>query len=319
MATADEDKKAQTLELTKFIYDQIVRGHKISDAVRATGAAAFPSYVPGTLKAAEESGRLDDALDFLANIESKERKLKKRIRQALSYPLIIAVVTGVIFFVLAWFLQGLTEVFRGIGATIPVYLQFLINISKLVFSPWLYFVLGLIILSCYQAFKRPSFRTKVRRASQKIGLPIFSRIMVLSANIHFCRLLAMQLETGCPLLPALSRALKGTDDSKLISQADSKSRGTIVWKIVNGIELHQALEKSGYFSAHLVSMLRVAEESGSIPRTLLAVADFLQSELDYRFEQFTALVQPIFIITLGSVVTLIAVGTFVPLLEVMNI
>lgn len=317
ISTADREQKPESSKLLAFLCQEISSGKKISEAVHGSGQA-FPRYVSGVLKAAEESGKLDDALAFLAHTEEKEMKLKGQLKEALSYPLGVAVVTSVIFLVLAWFLRGLTEVFEGIGASIPVYLQFLINLANFTFTPWPFLVLGLGGFAFYKLFQSAKFRRKLRDRSKDLGLPIFSRVMVLSANIHFCRLLSMQLEAGCSLLPALTRALQGSDDRTLTKQADAKKKGTIVWKVINGIELHKALDQSGYFTNHLVSMLRIAEESGSVPKTLLAVANFLQSELDYRFEQFTTLVQPVFMVVLGGIVGLIAVGTFVPLLEVMN-
>lgn len=311
-------KKPGNRQLIEFLHEKICAGVTISEAVRATGDA-FPNYVAGTLKAAEQSGKLDDALIFLARVEEKEQKLKRQFRQALSYPLWVSGTGLLIFLVLAWFLKGLKTVFQEIGAQMSVSLEFLINLAELALNPWFLLALAAVCFLFYKRLGNAKFRRTLRNKSKDLGLPVFSRVIVLTANIHFCRLLAMQIEAGCPLLPALSRALKGSDDETLIKQANQDKKGSILWKVINGTELSQALEQSGYFSTHLVSMIRVAEESGSMPKALMGVADFLQSELDYRFEQFASLVQPVFTVFIGGGVAFVAIMTFLPLLEVMNL
>lgn len=316
-------------ELSRFLYQEISKGRYLSDAMKSSGR--FSEYAVEAIKAAESSGKLDSMLERLSAEIEKQDRLRKELVHSLIYPVAMLCIGLCIFFLIAFLVQKLGPMLEEMGATLPAYMKWLMDLAELMKTPLPFLIGGGLTWGIYKLSQSRRFlywfRNQVHRK-----LPVFSLVLTYTSNIRFCRLLSLQLHAGCPVHTSVASALKGTEDQYLVEEAKPgrrklKRKGklvsgeqTVVGALMEGEKLSDALSRNPNFDPRrIISMVKVAEEQGRLSEGLLDIAQILEDELDYRLAVATSLLEPIFIVGIGIVVGAVAIGFFLPLLELMKL
>jgi len=313
---AEQTEDPRFAKIIAAIGQSVESGETFSDALRNFNRA-FPDIYISMVRAGEASGDLDGVLLQLADYLEASEELKRRIRSAMTYPvvafsMIILIAAGLIIFVVPQF----AEIFNSFGKALPAPTQMLINASNAMRTLTFWGIaLGVIIGTV--AFLRVYGATaagKYTLDSLKLRLPIFGPLMRKVAISRFARTLSTLTRSGVSILQALEiveRTAGNEVYAKAIRQASEAVR--------NGETLAEPLAKAQVFPAMVTRMIGVGEKTGALEGMLAKISDFYDSEVKATVDALTSLIEPMLIGIMGIVVGGIVMGLFMPIFQLSSI
>ena len=277
----------------------------------------FSNLFIGLIKAGEVGGALEESLQRLSTFLEKDMELRRKVKGAMTYPVIVMVVAliiviGLVTFILPKFMDLFSELDMGKNS-MPVMTQMLMNFSHFLTSKW---YIMLIIIAVFLAAFKAFVKTQIgRRTFDRIKLkaPVFGKLNHRIAISRFARTLATLLSSGVPILQALE-TVAGTVSNEIIGEAILNART----RIREGDRIADPLQKSGLFPPMVVQMISIGEESGALDQMLTKIADFYEAEVDAALQSLTAAIEPLLIVFLGGAVGFIVIAMFMPLVVVIN-
>jgi general secretion pathway protein F/type IV pilus assembly protein PilC len=297
------------------VYHRVEEGSTLADAM-GRYPKAFSEMAVNMMRAGGEGGFLEDALERVAHFTETQEELKGRTVSAMAYPMILGtagtiVVTGLIVFFVPKF-AVMFDRLRQRGE-LPMVTDWLLTISD-VSRSWGWLVV--LILGAVGTWIYMRLQTEEgRRLSDlmKIKAPFAGPIFQSFAVARFCRVLGTLLHNGVPILKALeiSRDAAG---NRVLSQAIADASENIS----AGQSLAQPLEKSGHFPKMVVEMISVAEESNTLDRVLVELADGLERRTARQLDLMVRLLEPIMLLGLAGVILVVVIALLVPVIKMSN-
>jgi type IV pilus assembly protein PilC len=259
--------------------------------------------------AGETAGILDTILKRLAEYIEKAEKLKRKVKSAMAYPLIVLGVGVVVMLVILIFvIPTFEEMFSSFGKELPWLTQKVIDLSNLIMDRW-FIILPAIIAAAIglKKFVATEFG-KYLFDSYTLKLPVFGDLIRKVAVSKFTRTLATMLQAGVPIITSLD-IVAGTAGNKVVEEAllDSKSA------IAEGRPLVDPLLESTVFPNMVTSMIGVGEEAGALDIMLLKIADFFDDEVDAAVETVMTMIEPMMIVFLGGTVGTLIIAMYLPI------
>lgn len=263
------------------------------------------------VKAGEAGGLLAEILDRLAGFLEASARLRKKVKSAMTYPVIvICIAFAITTFLIVRVVPIFGEIFQDFGAKLPAPTQFLIDVSDFVRAEWYFLVLGIGgAIFGTRAFLR-SKRGKQLSDRWKLKLPIFGPLIHKICMSRFARTFAQLIRSGVPILEVLD-IVGGTSGNHVI-ETDIKSVSTDVEK---GDNLSTALSKKKIFPPMLLRMVAAGEATGKIDSMLEKMADFWDEEIEAMLDALTSLIEPLLIVFLGVIVGGIVIAMFLPIFK----
>lgn len=291
------------------VHERIQKGDTFSDALR-DHPRVFSEIFVNMVRAAEESGKLEEALETLALQMSKEHKLKSEIKGALAYPIVvltvmIIVTTGLMVFVV----PNLIEMLITTGVPLPLPTRILVAVSD--FMVHYSYLLVIFLVASIIFFIRIRKTRAGKAVLHKIVLhmPVFGKLAQKVNLARSCRALASLLKTDIPVVESFIIT------SQVIANVYYKEAflGTAE-KLKKGVSIHEAINTyASLFTPTVVQMIAVGEETGTVDEILGDVALFYEEELDNNLKNLPSLLEPILILILGVTVGGIAVSIMMPI------
>jgi type IV pilus assembly protein PilC len=276
----------------------------------------FTNLFVGLVRAGEVGGVLDETLDRLATFLEEDLKLKRKVKAAMTYPVIVMVIAvGIVVGLVTFIVPKFMELFKDFNLQMPAATQLLINISDFMTNP----VNDAILVGTCVAFSVGLNRFKATKTGKRIcdkmalKAPVFGQMTHQIAVARFARTMSTLLQSGVPILQALE-TVAGALDNEVISEAVLNARAAVR----EGERLGDPLERSKLFPPMIVQMISIGEETGALDAMLAKVADFYEAEVDAMLESLTAALEPLLIVFLGGVVGFIVVAMFMPLVQIIN-
>lgn len=311
--------QAQTTNarLRKILMDLSARvesGESLSRSM-ARHPKAFSQLIIGLIRAGEVGGVLEESLQRIAGFLEKDVELRRKIRSALTYPVIVLLAAiGIVIFLVSWLVPQFASLFKELGIKeMPAPTQFLIDLSALFTQRWYVVVIALIaILVAYKLFV--STRVGRRVADRvKLRVPVFGPLHHKIVMARFSRTMGTLLASGVPILQAME-TVAGVVGNSVVSDAVIESRA----RIREGEKIADPLQRSKMFPPMVVHMVSVGEESGSLDHMLNKIADFYENEVEMTIASLTAAIEPVMIVLLGFIVGFIVISMFLPMIEVIS-
>jgi type IV pilus assembly protein PilC len=309
----------------------IIAGTSLGDAFSKHPRIFSDVYV-SMVRAGEAGGILDDILKRLAVQTEKDATIRKKIKGAMTYPVVILTITifaffGLMIFVIPKIGKILTDL-GGPDAKLPIYTEMLLKISNfsidsniIGFVPGLHaipvinkapnilFILIALGIGMYYLLKYiRTPRGKLQFHGVLLRTPILKTIIVKVAVSRFARTFASLSSAGVNVLDALE-VTGGAIGNKVIERELAEAAKDVR----NGKPLSGALSRSKHFPPIVFQMLAVGEETGQIDKVLVKVADFYDEEVDTVIDGLSSILEPLMIIILGSIVGLIAASVMGPI------
>ncbi len=303
-------KNVTFMKVLREIKDSVESGSTLADALKKF-PKHFDNLYVNMVAAGEAGGILDTILRRLSAYMEKAARLKKRVKGAMTYPIIVLVVaTLVVAVILVFVIPVFTEMFADFGGELPGPTQIVINISNFVKSKILYIFIALVLFVI--AFKK-YYKTEKGRAlvdDLLLKLPVFGVLLRKVAVAKFTRTMGTMLSSGVAILEALDIVAK-TSGNKTIETAIYKVRSGIS----EGRTMADPLAASGVFPAMVCQMISVGESTGALDAMLGKIADFYDEEVDQAVENLTAMIEPFMMVFLGATIGGLVISMYLPIFK----
>lgn len=267
-------------------------------------------------EAGEMSGTLHTILIRLAEFTEASNELREKVKSAMTYPVIMLVVTiGLLFFLFIFVIPKMMTVFESNpDLKLPWYSLMVINISGVMVDYWYVMLLaGFLSWTSFKLWKKsPAGSAQWDAISLK--LPIFGQTTRMVAIARFTRTLGTLLTGGVPMLQAL-QIVRNVVENDVIARAIDDARGNIS----EGESIAVPLKKSGQFPPIVVHMVTIGEKTGELENMLVQVADAYDFQVKNKIEAMTGLMGPVVLVVMGLVVGIIVMAIMVPMFEMTNI
>lgn len=329
LATQNEDQTFK--EVISSINHDVEGGAPLADAM-AKFPHVFSDVYVNMVRAGEVGGILDEILKRLATQVEKDASIRKKIRSAMAYPIVIMTVTIIAFFgIMLVIIPKIGKIFKDLGgpnAQLPVYTRAMLDISSFLVSPsivrnipvvssipvighlpnvvlfvGLCFV-GMIYLRRYIHTEKGAYQFH----SVLLRLPVIGNIVTKIAVARFSRTFSSLMGAGVSVLDALEVTGRAVGNKVI-----QKELTEIAEAVKNGQPLGKQLLGAKFFPPIVGQMMSVGEETGKIDEVLVKVADFYEEEVDAVIDGLASIIEPFMIIILGSVVGLIAASVMGPI------
>ena len=289
---------------------RITEGASLDEAM-SVYPGVFPEFYRSMVAAGEAGGRLEEALERLADYTETRRALRQSLSTALIYPAILTLVSLLVVAVLLiYVVPEVVRVFQQTGQSLPWLTTALIASSQalrdfgwlLCLGAALALLLGRFLLS------RTVIRARVDR--MLLDMPFLGRITRMLHAARLTRSLAILTKSGVPLLEALEISGRMIINIPLRAAVEDAAV-----RVREGGRLHKALDDCGWFPPLLVQMLASGEESGELDDMLARAASYEENELQTVLTAAAALFEPLIILVMGAVVLVIVLAILLPIFE----
>ncbi len=314
-------------EVLAGITKDVESGTPLGDAF-AKYPKVFSEVYVNMVRAGEEGGILDDILQRLATQVEQDASIRKKIKSAMMYPIVIFSITILAFFgVMLFIVPKLGEVLTSLGgpnAKLPIYTQVLLDASNFSVQPsimghipiplinkipnlvLIMIIIGIGIFYLLRYVKTPAGKYKLHALLLKI--PVIKVVILKIAIARFSRTFASLMSSGVSVLDALE--VTGAALGNKVIEAELEAAAQ---EVRNGKQLSEPISQSPHFPPIVAQMLMVGEETGQIDTVLVKIADFYEEEVTVLIDGLAAIIEPIMILFLGAGVGLIAASVMGPI------
>lgn len=298
--------KEQIAEVAKKVESGVGLGEALAEHPRT-----FTSIYINMVKAGEEGGILDEVLLRLALQVEKEAEIRQKVKSAMTYPVVISVLTVSAFFLLmTTILPKLGEIIKGMGVDLPPLTRAMLAISDVMTSKAFLVLAPLSVIFIIFMFRRWVRTERGRYTFHRILLktPVVKVLITKVAIARFARIFSSLMAAGVTVLTSIETTSGAIGNKVIERELDEASK-----QVRNGAQLSAALADSSVFPPIVSQMLAVGEETGQIDKILVKVADFYENEVDAFVSALSSIIEPLMILVLGAMVGLIAASVFGPL------
>lgn len=292
------------------VRERVGEGTSLARALSAH-QLVFPEFLVRVVEAGEESGTLEEALLRVADYLDSKASFREKVSSALVYPAVmVAVGAVVLFFLFAYVLPRITEVFEDSQRALPLVTRVLFFIVEGVSGYWP--VLLVLTAATVFAFRKILGTEKGQEALERalLRLPLAGSAYRKFQAASFSSTLGHLLITGIPIIKALDLT------SKVISASIyKKAVQKAAMEVAEGANLSASLRGSGLFPAMLIQMASTGERSGELGKLLVKAASYYEREFDTTVARALALLEPGLILLMGLIVGFIVLAILLPIFE----
>lgn len=304
-----ESKKLQ--EVLGVVNKDVQGGMALGDAF-AKHPKVFNEVYVNMVRAGEAGGILDEILKRLALQQEKSDSIRKKVKGAMTYPIVLLTITLVAFVGLMVFIvPRIGQIVKDLGgpdAELPAITQVMLAISGFLTNQW-YIIIAAIVGGVW-LFRRWVATPNGKRTFNKILLkvPAIGTIISKLAVARFSRTFASLLGAGVSVVEALKVSGGAVGNSAYKEVLDQAAEG-----VKNGKQLSTLLSETNMFPMIVSQMLAVGEETGQTDTILIKVAEFYEEEVDTLIGSLSSILEPVMIVVMGSMVGLIAASVMGPI------
>jgi type IV pilus assembly protein PilC len=260
----------------------------------------------------EASGKMDQVLIDLNSQIREAQETKRKVSGALLYPIILLVVAVLVVVVMLWFVvPTFAGMFQEMNAELPRITQLVMGASDCVAQFGLYGIAA-VVAGCF-AFRQ---YLKTERGRRRVGAlllatPLLGELSVQSAMYRFSSNLALLLKSGVPMLDTLA-VLAGVFRSNPAYRDALMSAQS---RLAAGRSLADSLQESGLFTAMIINMVRIGEESAQLPNVMAQIAPYYREKMNSFLNRVTKLLEPCIILIMGFIIAVVMLAIYIPMFE----
>jgi MSHA biogenesis protein MshG len=283
-------------------------GRELSSAMRRF-PDIFDNFYLSMVRVGEMTGRLEDVFLRLFDHLEFDREMRQRVKSALRYPMFVMIaMIGAIVVVNVFVIPQFQKVFDSFHTELPLVTRILIGFSKFTVNYWP-LIVGLVVAAVFGA--RSWVNTEKGRYEwdrRKLKLPIAGKIILKGTMSRFARSFALASRSGVPIVQGLTTVSQTVDNAYLAARIEQMRDG-----VERGESILRTANAAGVFTPIVLQMISVGEETGSLDELMDEIAQMYEREVDYELKTLGAQIEPILIVFLGIMVTILALGIFLPI------
>jgi type IV pilus assembly protein PilC len=275
----------------------------------------FSDLYSNMIAAGEAGGILDVILSRLAIFLEKADALQRKVKGAMTYPVIVLTVAGgACIFMLMFVIPVFAKMFSDFGGTLPAPTRIVMGISDFIRGYWWALAGGSAALTWM--FKRYRATENGLRNTDRLSMriPILGTVILKSAVARFTRTLGTLIGSGVPILQGLEITSR-TSGNKVMQEAIEATAKSIS----QGETIAAPLRASGVFPPMVVQMISIGEQTGALDEMLSKIADFYDDEVDAAVDAMTAAIEPIMIVVMGTMVGGMLVAMYLPMFKMSSV
>ena len=317
-----QQKPGKLKSILETVCEDVEGGNTLSDAF-ARHPKAFDRLYTKMVKAGEIGGVLDVILQRLADFMEKGQRLRRRIKGALIYPVVViliavAIVTGIMYFVIPKF----QEIFNDFNVKLPALTLHLIDASRWIAGtaspdqrvPGVIWIIAapFIIFFLFKVIRKTKFGKAVTDWIF-LKIPVIGDLIRKTTIARFTRTLGTLVAAGVPILEAIT-ITRDTSGNYVFEKALTKVHDSIR----EGETFSAPLREAKVCDAIVVNMIDVGEETGDLDVMLMKIADNYDEEVDVAVASLLSLLEPFMVVVLGGIVLVIVLALFLPLVSMIE-
>lgn len=290
------------------LYGDVQKGLMLSESLKKRNDI-FPELMIQMVQAGETSGSLDLVMSRVAVHYEKENKINARVKSAMVYPAVLAIVcVCVVVFLLTKVMPTFIGMFQGSDVPLPGPTKVLLVISDVLRTRWYVFLL-LVFLAVY-IFRRYAGTGGGRMALDrwKLRIPVVKGLVQKTASARFSRTMSTMLASGIPLLQAMKDAAGAVGNAAMAEGILNAREG-----VRKGAPLSAPIRKLGLFPPMVSSMIEIGEESGTLDEVLEKTAGIYDEEVDIEVQRMLSLMEPLMIVAMALIVGFIVIAMMLPM------
>ena len=306
----EQTESAGARTLFAAVRARVLEGQSLSN-----GLAAFPGSFPpiyrALIEAGEQSGRLGDVLERLADYTENRESLRDKVRLAFIYPVFVTVVAfAVVGLLLVYVVPQVTRVFSNLGQTLPLVTRILIAMSDFARASGAFWLAGLAVAFFAGRFLLRDEERRRRWHGWLLRLPLAGRLIRGVNAARFADTLGLLTASGVPLLTSLQPAAAVVTNLPMRAAVDEAVR-----RVREGESLAPALGAAKLFPPLVIHLIASGEATGRLDTMLARAAEAQARELENWTRGLTALLEPLLILAMGAIVLFVVVAILLPIFE----
>ncbi|NLW33232.1 MAG: type II secretion system F family protein [Fibrobacter sp.] len=311
LSSQTENKKLASA--IKQVSNDIQGGSTLADALMKH-PSIFNSLYCNMVAAGEASGSLDVVLTRLADYQEKADALRRKIKGAMTYPLILLIVAiGATVAMLTFVVPTFAQMFTDMGGNLPLPTRIVMNIST--FMQNYFFVILLLFAGAFAAlayyYKTDDGKLKIDNL--KLHLPVFGDLERKSSIGRFAQTLSTLLTSGVTILDALSITAK-TAGNKVLEKGIFKT----LEKISGGLTIAEPLKETGVFPPMVIHMISVGEKTGDLAEMLKKISEFYEEEVNAAVDALTSIIEPVMLVVMGGIIGGVLIAMYLPMFDMIG-
>ncbi len=304
-------KKQSFANLITLVKNDVETGIPLSKAL-SKHKEYFDELICNLVAASEMSGAMDVILNRIAEYQEKTETLKNKVKKAMYYPIAVIVIAIIVTAILLIkVVPTFQDLFKGFGAELPAFTQFVVDISNAIQHHGIKILIvtvfcGWSLMRAYKTSKR--FKDFIQTKSLK--MPIFGSIIVKSIIARFTRTLATTFAAGVSITESLALLAKSANNVIYVNAILQ-----IKADVESGQKVNIAMRNSQVFPSIVVQMIAIGEESGKLDFMLNKVANIYEEEVNAAVDGLTSLIEPLIMMFLGVVIGGLVVAMYLPVFK----
>ncbi|WP_412162218.1 type II secretion system F family protein [Curtobacterium flaccumfaciens] len=311
---SDQTENKKLKDILGKVRDDVERGVSFSDAV-AKYPVDFPPIMINMIRAGETGGFLDQAMDSIATNFEKEHKLRSTIKSAMTYPVVVLVMSLVAVAIMLIFIVPIfQDMFSSLGGTLPLPTQILVTLSHAM--RYVAIPLAIVVVLAWLWWRANKNTERVRAFIDPITLklPVFGPLQKKIVIARFARNFSNMIGAGVPILQAL-RIVGEVSNNFVVKRA----LDNVAEAVRKGESIAVPLAAQSVFPAMVTQMVAVGEDAGSLEIMLEKIAVFYDAEVEATTDALTSLIEPLLIAFLGVVVGGMIIALYMPIFQITNV
>lgn len=297
----------------KLVIDKLDDGYDIYDAFNFTGQA-FNPLTKAFIKSGNESGNLGEILGQLSLYQTEDSKNKSKIKQALIYPIILAVVTFfVVIAMLVFVLPTFISVFENANQVLPLSTRILLSLSKFVSDYGIFFILLALILFGLIIIIRKNYENKLKIDKFLFYLKPFKKFRMLNIEYQISSLLYILRKGDIELTESMNIISEAFKNVYLKEKLDRVNKNLTLGKT-----LSESFRQEDIFSDLFISMIEVGEDSANLVESLESASKYYAQEYIYRLSRISELAEPFMILFMAIIVGFVVFSVAIPMFDSVN-
>jgi type IV pilus assembly protein PilC len=302
-------------EVVAELRADIEGGLLLSEAM-ARHPKVFNRLYVSMVQAGEAAGILDQVLDRVAMQIEKETAIKRRVKGAMVYPMVVLsfatlVLIGMLMFIVPIF----EKIFEDLGGELPMLTQWVVNASSVLRNQW--FIVFPVIIALIFTLRKLKRTERGRQVWDRMKLHAPARIgqVVLKvAMARFSRTLSTLVAAGVDIITSLE--ITGTTAGNWVVE---EALGEVRAKVHEGVTMADQLVESPVFPPMVSQMVKIGEETGELEKMLGKIADFYEDEVDAAIQALTSIIEPLLMILIGMMVGVIIIAMYLPMFKMLTL
>jgi len=303
---AVQSRKPAFREIINRISSLVEEGIPLSDAF-ASYPKVFNNFYVNLIRSGEASGQIAKSLYYVSESLERDNDIISQVRQAMIYPIfLISVLFFVMIIIIVEVMPKISDIIAQSNTTPSLTTVIILNFYKFLQNYWLFIILGLVMLVFFVIYYLNTKDGKENYDRISLKVPLLGDFLKKIYLVRFCSNISTLLLAGLPInktLDITADTVNNSEYKKIISKVGQE--------VAEGEKISSIMIKNqDYFPLFVIQMVKVGEETGKLDKVLMDVVNFYDKDIKKSIDLFSRLLEPIMIIVLGIIVTLLAFSVF---------